>query len=377
MRPLYFDYNATTPVHPEVMEAMLPYFNEHFGNPGCAHSYGLKAQKAMQKAREQVADLINASFEEIIFTSGATESNNLVLQGILEPGDELIISAIEHPAIMEPARVLSQKGITTKIIPVDENGIVRVDILQNSCTDKTKLISIMLANNEVGTIQPLKKIASWAKEKNILLHTDAAQATGKIPVDVQDLGVDFLTIAGHKFYAPKGVGALFIRKGINLKPILYGGGQEKAVRPGTENIPYLVALGHACALAQKDLDQELKRQKELGEIFLSGLNNLDIDFILHGQNAPRLPNTMSIGFKNLRAGDIISGLIAYEVAVSAGAACHASGHNELSYVLKAMNVNKNYGQGTIRFSWGRMTTKEDMVELLNRLKNVLKSLTKV
>lgn len=377
MRPLYFDYNATTPVHPEVMEAMLLYFNEHFGNPGCAHSYGLKARQAMQKARQHVADLIGASFEEIIFTSGATESNNMVLQGLLKPGDELIISAIEHPAIMEPASKLSQKGITTKIIPVDENGIVRLDILQNSCTDKTKLISIMLANNEVGTIQPLKQIASIARSKNILVHTDAAQAVGKIPVDVQELGVDFLTIAGHKFYAPKGVGALFIRKGINLEPILYGGGQENGIRPGTENIPYLVALGQACALAQKDLEHEIKRQKELGEIFINGLTTLNVDFILHGQNAPRLPNTMSIGFKNLRAGDIISGFIAYEVAVSAGAACHSSGKGGLSYVLKAMNVNENYGQGTIRFSWGRMTSKEDIFELLSRLKIVLKSLTKI
>jgi cysteine desulfurase len=375
MRPLYFDYNATTPTHPQIMEAMLPYFNEHFGNPGCTHSYGLSAQKAMQKARQQVADLINASFEEIIFTSGATESNNLVLQGLLEPGDELIVSAIEHPAILNPARALARKGIDLKIIPVDHNGIVKLDILKETCTEKTKLISIMLANNEVGTIQPLKKITSWAREKNILVHTDAAQATGKIPVDVQDLGVDFLTIAGHKFYAPKGIGALFIRKGINLKPILYGGGQENGLRPGTENIPYLVALGQACALAQNDLNQEIKRQKKLGEIFLSGLKNLDIDFILHGQDAPRLPNTMSIGFKNLRAGDIISGLITYEVAVSAGAACHSSGENELSYVLKAMNVNEDYGQGTIRFSWGKMTTKEDMYELLERLKVVLKSLT--
>ncbi|MBT8762388.1 cysteine desulfurase [Desulfohalobiaceae bacterium Ax17] len=374
MRPLYFDYNATTPTHPQVMEAMLPYFNEHFGNPGCTHSYGLSAQKAMQKARQQVADLINASFEEIIFTSGATESNNLVLQGLLEPGDELIVSAIEHPAILNPARALVRKGIDLKIIPVDHNGLIKLDVLKESCTEKTKLISIMLANNEVGTIQPLKEITSWAREKNILVHTDAAQATGKIPVDVQDLGADFLTIAGHKFYAPKGVGALFIRKEINLKPILYGGGQEKGLRPGTENIPYLVALGQACALAQNDLDQEIKRQKELGEIFLSGLKNLDIDFILHGQNAPRLPNTMSIGFKNLRAGDVISGLISYEVAVSAGAACHSSGEKELSYVLKAMNVNEDYGQGTIRFSWGRMTTKEDVHELLSRLKIVFKSL---
>jgi len=375
MRPLYFDYNATTPTHPQVIEVMLPYFNEHFGNPGCTHSYGLSAQKAMQKARQQVADLINASFEEIIFTSGATESNNLVLQGLLEPGDELIVSAIEHPAILNPARALARNGIDLKIIPVDHDGIVKLDILKESCTEKTKLISIILANNEVGTIQPLKKITSWAREKNILVHTDAAQATGKIPVDVQDLGVDFLTIAGHKFYAPKGVGALFIRKGVNLMPILYGGGQENGLRPGTENIPYLVALGQACALAQNDLNQEIKRQKELGEIFLSGLKNLDFDFILHGQDAPRLPNTMSVGFKNLRAGDIISGLITYEVAVSAGAACHSSGENELSYVLKAMNVNEDYGQGTIRFSWGRMTAKDDVHELLSRLRIVLKSLT--
>ena len=371
-RKLYFDYNATTPIHPLVFEAMRPWLTDRFGNPGSAHLWGMEAKKGLDAARHQVASAIGAIDEEIVFTSGATESNNLALYGILtDPENQhLIISAVEHPAIMEPARDLQEKGLDVTIVPVDHEGRVHLEDVQSACTDKTALISIMLANNEVGTIQPIGQIASWAREQGILMHTDAAQAVGKIPVNVENLGVDLLSIAGHKLYAPKGIGALFIRNGVTITPRTRGGGQERGIRPGTENIPYITGLGAACAMIG-DLQEEVSRQRTLGDRFRKGLESLDRPFVIHAKNTPRLPGTMSVGFTGLRAGDIISGLVTYEVGVSAGAACHA-GQESVSAVLEAMQVDREDALGTIRFSWGRMTTSEDVDALLERLEIVLR-----
>ncbi|MCA1743882.1 MAG: cysteine desulfurase family protein [Desulfonatronovibrio sp.] len=375
MQPLYFDYNATTPVHETVIQSMLPCFREKFGNPGCAHTHGLQARRIMEQSRIDLARLINAEPHQIYFTSCATESNNLVLSGLLCPGDELIISAVEHPSIIMPARELVKKGIKLKIAPVDHNGLIDPDQVLDMVSSRTKLISIMLSNNETGAIQPLAHLGRELKSRNILFHTDAAQAAGKIPVDIKKLGTEFLTIAGHKMYAPKGISALYIGDHQNVSPILFGGGQEKAVRPGTENIPYIAGLGQASIMALSDLDSEMARQEKLGNKFIQGLSMIHQDFILHAENAPRLPATMSIGFGGYRAGDILSGMVACSLSASAGAACHGE-VQKMSSVLKAMNTDPFYGLGTIRFSWGRMTSEQDMDELLNRLEYIFKSFLK-
>lgn len=369
MNPLYFDYNATTPVHEDVLRAMLPWFSDKFGNPGCGHMHGLEARRAVEQARENLAGLINARADQVYFTSCATEANNLVLSGTLSPGDELIISAVEHPSIVQPALMLGKKGVVVKTAAVDQRGLINPDMVSALVSGRTRLISLMLANNEVGTIQPVAEISSLPRGSSTLVHTDAAQAVGRIPVDVEALGVDFLTIAGHKMYAPKGIGALYARDARVLKPMLFGGGQEKGLRPGTENIPYIVGLGRACVLARQDLDQEVKRQAGLGKKFLTGLRGLGLDFHLHAENAPRLPGTMSIGFGGYRAGDILSGMVACGLSASAGAACHGESR-KMSAVLEAMDAPPHYGMGTIRFSWGRMTSMTDIDELLKRLEYI-------
>jgi cysteine desulfurase len=367
VKPLYFDYNATTPILPRVFEAMRPYLTEHYGNPGSGHIWGLAAARAVTRAREQVASLLEAAPEEIHFTSCATESNNTVLFGsFAEGGGHLVTTAVEHPAILEPARVLERRGVKVTVVPVDEQGLVAPDDVLAACTADTRLISVMLAGNETGAIQPVAQIAAAAKARNIPVHTDAAQAVGKIAVSVSDLGVDFLSVAGHKLYAPKGVGALYVRQGASLSPLLYGGGQERGLRSGTENVPYLVGLGEACALAAEDLSSEAERQRRLGGVFLEGLQGSGVSFRLHSDKAPRLPGTMSVGFAGLAAGDILSGLVGFDVGASAGAACHGD-VTAVSHVLQAMRVPPEYALGTIRFSWGRPTTEDDVRELLARL----------
>jgi cysteine desulfurase len=375
MKMLYFDYNATTPVHEQVVRAMLPYFTEKFGNPGCAHMHGLEARKSIVLARGELAGIIGAEPDQIYFTSCATESSNLVLSGLLEQGDELIISSVEHPSITQPAVNLQKQGVLLKIARVNRKGLVDPDEISSLVSEKTKLVSVMLANNEVGVIQPIAEIASRLKNRNILFHTDAAQAVGKIPVDVEILGVDFLTIAGHKMYAPKGIGALYARYPGLLKPLFFGGGQENDLKPGTENTPYIVGIGKAAHLASHDLEQEMKRQKDLGNRFFNGLKSIIKDFCLHGENAPRLPGTMSIGFGGYRAGDILSGMVACNLSASAGAACHGN-IQKMSSVLEAMSVDPHYGMGTIRFSWGRMTTMDDIEELLKRLEYIFHNFLK-
>ena len=375
MKPLYFDYNATSPVLPRVARAMLPYFGEHFGNPGSPHVWGMKAKKAADEARAKLAGLINCSPEEICFTSCATESNCLALNGVLgwRPGGRLVTSAIEHPAILETAKLLAKQGAEVEILPCSPEGLVEPGAETARAFSGADLVSVMLANNETGAIQPVAEIASLAKKAGALMHTDASQAVGKIPVDVDEMGVDLLTIAGHKMYAPKGVGALYVRKGVEIKPLLTGGGQEHGLRSGTENVAYMAALGEAALMASEDLEVEEDRQRDLGRQLLAGLNAVGVDYRLHSQNAPRLPGTMGIGFKGVAAGSLLSGLVGREVGLSAGAACHGE-ETSVSHVLAAMGVPDEYAFGTLRFSWGRPTSREDMVQLIQRLGQSLEPL---
>lgn len=375
MRPLYFDCNATTPVLPAVAQAMLPFFTERFGNPGSGHQWGLEARAAADQARARVAGLLGCAPGNVVFTGCATESNNIVLLGLLPqlPGSQLAVTAAEHPAVLEPARLLARRGVGVTVVPVEPDGRADPDRVLAACTPRTRLVSVMLANNETGVLNPLAEIAARARERGILVHTDAAQACGKIPVDVDALGVDYLTLAGHKMYAPKGVGALYIREGAPVGAIALGGGQEKKVRPGTENVPYLAGLGAAAELARADLGQEEARQRRLGETLLAGLRGLGREFRVAGEGAPRLPNTAMVCFRNLRAGDVLSGLAGLDVGASAGAACHA-GVESLSHVLAAMRVPAEYARGAVRLSWGRPTTEADAAELVQRLGRVLDAL---
>jgi cysteine desulfurase len=379
MKPIYLDYNATTPVLPRVFEAMQPFFTAQFGNPASGHLWGLKAKRALDNARQQLASLIACHPWEIVYTSCATESINTVLRGVLENKGpaHLVTTAIEHPATMECSRFLQSRGVEITWVPVDSQGVVAADQVLAACGEHTRLISVMLANNETGALQPLAEISAQAKERGILVHTDAAQATGKIPVNVQNLGVDFLTIAGQKMFAPKGIGALFVREQAkeHITPLLFGGGQEGGLRSGTENVPYIIGLGEASALAGESLPAEGERQQELGRLFWQGLCGLNIELRLFSSEVNRLPNTMFIGFAGIRAADIISGLAGMDVGASAGAACHGD-QTTISHVLEAMQAPMEYAQGAIRFSWGRPTTTEDIQEVVNRLGTTLSMLKK-
>lgn len=375
MRPIYFDYNATTPVLPQVCAAVEPFLRTQFGNPSSGHAWGLPAKHALAEARQQVAALINTSPDTLVFTSCATESINTVLQGLLRgrPGTHLVTTAIEHPATLECAEFLQSLGTQVTRVGVDRQGRVSAAEVRAACREDTTLISVMLANNETGVIQPVEEIAADARELGIPVHCDAAQAVGKIPVDVGRLGVDFLTLAGHKLYAPKGIGALYVASGRTFDPLLRGGGQERGLRAGTENVALISGLGAACALAGEDLEQEGARQRVLGERFLSGLERTGADCQVHGAGVPRLPQTLFVGFRGLRAGDLLSGLVGFDVAVSGGAACHGA-ETTLSHVLEAMGVPEEYAGGTLRFSWGRGTTELDVDGVVERLGRVLKTL---
>jgi len=361
-KPIYLDYNATTPHDPEVVEAMRPYFEEEFGNPSSSHYYGSKPKKSVARARQQIASLLNCAPEEIIFTSGGTESNNFAIKGCAEAfrhkGNHIITSQIEHPAVLEVCRFLEKKGFEVSYLPVDEFGLIAVADVKAAVKQKTILISIMTANNEVGTIESIAEIANLAKAHGIPFHTDAAQAVGKLAVDVEDLGVDLLSIAGHKMYAPKGVGALFIRKDLSPAKFLHGAGQEMARRAGTENVLEIVGLGMACEVARRDLEKNIKHMQVMRDRLYAGIKKGCDQIKLNGHSQKRLPNTLSISFYNLEANRILDA-IGSEVAASAGAACH-SDTVQISDVLKAMAVPLNWAKGTLRLTTGRMTTGEEI-----------------
>jgi cysteine desulfurase len=364
---IYLDYNATTPVAREVAEAMMPYILEDFGNPSSAHPIGRKAKKALEGARAQVSGLLGCSGEEIIFTSGGTESNNMALKGIArslrEKGRHIITTRIEHPSIMNTALFLMENGYEVTFLPVDEFGTLEPGELRRAIRGDTILITVMHANNETGTIQPIAEISALAKEHGIIFHTDAAQSIGKIETKVSDLGVDLLTIAGHKLYAPKGVGALYIRKGIEIEPILHGGGQERGLRSGTENMILNVGLGKACELIQGSLSQEIPRIKMLRDRLYEQIASVVPEAVVHGHPDKRLPNTLFISFPGMVGEEILSDIPG--LCASTGAACHDQSVS-LSHVLGAMGVTKEVGMGAIRLSLGRPTT-EDEVDQAARL----------
>jgi cysteine desulfurase NifS/selenium donor protein len=363
-QPIYLDYNATTPIAKEVADAMLPFLYDHFGNPSSTHPYGVQAKLAVEKARKQIAAAINAQPNEIIFTSGGTESNNIAIRGYAlanqEKGRHIITSSIEHPAVLEVCKHLETLGFEITYLPVDKYAWVDPADIQNAMTPSTILVSIMHANNEVGTIQAIRELADITHAAGAVFHTDAAQSMGKIPVDVQDLGVDLLSIAGHKLYAPKGVGALYQRTGITLDKLMYGADHETNRRPGTENVLEIVGLGKACEIAKNNLDSNMDHFQSLRDRLHDGLKDAlpEGSFILNGHHENRLPNTLSLAFHRVEANTLLSE-IGHQVAASAGAACH-SDEIDLSQVLLAMNVPIDYAMGTVRFSTGRQTTPEEI-----------------
>ena len=376
MKPIYLDYNATTPIDPGVAAAMLPCIREHFGNPSSAHAYGVEARAIVEKARGQVASLLHCSPGEVLFTSGGTESNNHAVKGAARAlrgrGNHIIASVIEHPAVTEVCGYLSAEGFEVSFVPVDATGVIRLDELEKALTDRTVLVSVMHANNEVGTIQPIGEIVRMARKRGILVHTDAAQSVGKIPVDVADLGVDLLTVAGHKLYAPKGVGALYIREGVRLATFMHGAGHEAGRRAGTENVVGIAGLGAACELAGRDLEANGERLRKTRNRLQEGLLSAVAEVRVNGHPEKRLPNTLSVSFRGLDAGVLLGAMRG--LAASAGAACHGASV-DISKTLKAMGVPLEWARGTIRLSTGKDTTEgeadravEIIAEAVNRLR---------
>lgn len=371
---IYLDYNATTPVAPEVAEAMQPYLGPEFGNPSCDYPLGLRARDAMHQARREVAALLNCFPDEIVFTSGATEANNMVLKGVaLSRRSGRIITALtEHPAVLNPCLFLDSLGFKLTILPVDGHGLVNPDAVRRALTPDTILVSLMHANNETGALAPLAEIAAIARQAGVPLHTDAAQSIGKVKVDVTELGVDFLTVAGHKFYAPKGVGALYIRRGRQLTPLLHGASQESGRRAGTENLPYIVALGAACRLARENLSATTAHLRGLRDLLHEKLRAGFPGLVLNGPETERLPNTLNVSFVGLAGCDLMAGVP--EVAASLGSACHA-GMEAVSPVLAAMGVTPVVARGAVRFSVGRPTTREEIEQAVALLLKQARALT--
>jgi cysteine desulfurase len=367
MARIYLDYNASTPIDPAVAAAMKPFLSDHFGNPSSDHWAAAPAKVALEKARGQIAALLSCEDDEIVFTSGGSEANNLALKGVYsarrDSGDHIITTRIEHPAIIEPCRFLERLGARITYLPVDSFGRVDPDDLSRAITPRTILISIMHASNEVGTIQPIEECASIAREHGVLLHTDAAQSVGKIATDVNGLGADLLSIAGHKLYAPKGIGALFIRRGVRLEPLIHGAGHESGRRAGTESALLAVGLGRACELA-RDLSSMDRVRALRDRLWRELQERFGNRVALNGHPTHRLPNTLNVSFINCIGAEILKGLDG--VAASTGSACH-SGRIELSPVLEAMGVTPEVGMGAIRFSLGRGTTREEIDAVAERL----------
>jgi cysteine desulfurase len=376
VEPIYLDYNATTPIDPAVFQAMFPYLGDAgsvwkstFGNPSSTHAYGKSAHAAVDVARQQVADLLGAGPDEIVFTGGGSEASNQAIKGAVfaklqgffgrwARGAHVIISAVEHPATVQPCEFLKRLGCRVTVVPVDGQGCVDPDAIRKAIDRQTTLVSIMHSNNEVGTLQPIKEIGAIARERGVLLHTDAAQSLGKVPVDVNDLGVDLLTIAGHKLYAPKGVGVLFVRSRVKLEPLIHGAGHEDGRRAGTENVPYLVALGKACEIARTSLPSATDRLRQLRDRLWGRLREgLGERVVRNGHPEKRLPNTLNASFVGHVGAELLEKVP--EVAASTGSACH-EGKVTQSPVLCAMGVPPEVGRGALRLTVGRFTTEEQV-----------------
>jgi len=382
-RKIYLDHNATTPVHPEVLEAMLPFYKEGFGNASSIHSFGREAKVALEESREKVAKLLNTDPLEIYFTSGGTESDNLAVKGIAwanrKKGNHIITSKIEHHAVLESCKYLEREGFEVTYLPVDRYGLVAPDELKKNIRKETILVSIMHANNEVGTIEPIEELSKIAKENGVYFHTDAVQSTGKIKIDVNSLGVDLLSLSAHKFYGPKGAGAIYITRGVRLTPLAHGGHHEKARRAGTENVPGIVGLAKALEIANRDMEKEDRRLKNLSERFFERIKEQISDVYLNGHPELRIPNTLNLSFKGVEGESIILSLDLKGIAVASGSAC-TSGTLEPSHVLSAMGVPPDLAQSSLRFSFGRSNTFDDIdyvVEVLPEIVSRLRAMSPI
>lgn len=377
MRKVYLDHNATTPTHPEVVKAILPYYKEVFGNASSFHQFGQQARKAIDEAREKIANFIGANPKEIVFTSGGTEANNLALKGVAyaneKKGKHIITSSMEHHAVLNPCKYLEKKGFKVTYLPVDKYGLVDPEEVRRAITEETILISIIHANNEVGTIEPVAEIGKIAKETGIYFYTDAVQTVGKIPVNVNELNIDLLSLSGHKIYGPKGIGVLYIRKGTRIEPLIQGGHHEKNRRAGTENVPAIVGLSKAIEIAKATMEKESMRLTNLRNRLCSGIGE-KIDYVrLNGHPGKRLPNTLNMSFEFVEGESMILSLDLKGIAVSTGSAC-TSGSLEPSHVLKAMRVDPAVAQGSIRFSLGKDNTEEDIDYVLEVLPEIVERL---
>jgi cysteine desulfurase len=374
MKQIYLDYAATTPTHPEVVKAMLPYFTEAFGNPSGIYTYGQEAKGAIEEARSKVADLIGARDEEIVFTSGGTEADNFALKGVAfanqNKGNHIITSSIEHHAVIETCKFLERKGFSVTYLPVDGYGLVDPDDVRKAVTDKTILISVMHANNEVGTIEPITEIGKIAKETGIYFHTDAVQTVGHIPVNVNELGVDLLSMSVHKLYGPKGVGALYIRKGTKLVSHMHGGGQERERRASTENVPGIVGFGRAAELAQREMSEEAKRLAYLRDQLIKGLQERIDHIRLNGHPLRRLPNNVNVSVDFVEGESMCLNLDLEGVCVSTGSACSSSSL-ESSHVLLAMGLPPEQARGSLRLTLGKWTTEEEIARVLEVLPRIV------
>jgi len=375
---IYFDHNATTPLHPAVAERMSAALAEDFGNPSSLHHFGQRAKAVVDQARSAVAALLGADASEIIFTSGGTESDNLAIRGAWEalertPRRHLISSAIEHEAVLNTIKALAKRGAETTLLPVGDEGIVSPDALRAALRDDTALVSIMHANNEIGTVQPIAELSQIARERGAMIHADAVQSAGKIPVSVKDLGVDMLSISAHKFYGPKGIGAIWIRRGLRLLPTLTGGKQERGRRAGTENVPGIVGMGVAADIARAKMTEEGTRVAALRDRLETGILGAVSGTVLNGARAPRVPNTTNISFDRVEAESLLIALDLEGIAVSTGSAC-SSGTLEPSHVLKAMGFPAHRTQNSIRFSLGASNTQTDVDRVIAVLPEIVEKL---
>lgn len=377
MKSIYLDHAATTATDPEVLETMLPYFHEHYGNPSSIYSMSRVSKNAIENAREIVANALNANPKEIVFTSSGSESDNFAVKGIAlakqQKGNHIITSPIEHHAVLYTCKFLEKNGFTVTYLPVNQDGVVKLDELEKAITPQTILITVMHANNEIGTIQPISRIGEIARKHGITFHTDAVQTFGHIPVNVDDLNVDILSISGHKFYGPKGVGALYIRKGTKITPLIHGGDQEHRRRASTENVPSIIGLGKAVEIAGKVMKNEAIRQTKLRDEFIRTiLDNID-DARLNGHPSLRLPNNVNISFEGIEGESILLNLDMEGIAASTGSACSSSSL-EPSHVLLSIGLSHEFAHGSVRFSIGKHTTKDDLDYVVKVLPGIVKKL---
>ena len=371
---IYLDHAATTPCLPEVADAMRPYLTDIFGNPSSVHSFGQEAKRALDSARDTVARILSADASEIYFTSGGTEADNLALIGVTSAlsgkGNHIVTSAIEHHAVLETCEYLHTRGVETTIVPVDEHGLVDPEDVRKAITDRTVLVSVMHANNEIGTIEPLAEISKITREKGVAFHTDAVQTVGAIPVNVDDLGVDLLTLTAHKFYGPKGTGALYVRRGTRISRIIHGGAQERERRPGTENVAGIVGLAKALEISQEGIEERARHISELRDYLIRGLVSRVEDMRLNGHPTKRLPNNVNVAVQYIEGESMLLSLDMMGIAASSGSAC-TSGALEPSHVLRAIGLPFEIAHGSLRLTLGRSTTKEDLDYVIETLPPII------